>query len=207
MTQAERVALSDRRMFNATTLLIHERGTHNTTLRDVGEKAGYSRALAGARFGSKNDLFKELMAVFDQRWNEECRAFIGQRTGLAAFQASFDALVHFVTENTDYVRAMFILRYEMIGSSDAMRTRLSELHEMQKLEVQRWIREAIEDGSAKSNVVPERIAMQHSSFYFGLMYQWLVNPKKTDVKRAAHDFRGIILSSISKQTTTAKVKH
>jgi AcrR family transcriptional regulator len=197
MTQAERAALSDSRMFNATTLLIHEHGTHNTTLRDVGEKAGYSRGLASARFGSKEDLFRELMSVFDQRWSEEYRAYIADRTGIAAFRASIDAIVHFVTSNSDYVRAMFILRYEMIGSSDAMRARLAAQHEIYQHDVERWIRQAIEDGGIKPGTSPERIAMQYCCFYFGIMYQWLVNPG-TDVQRAAYDYRDLTLNSILK---------
>ena len=45
-TQAERTALSDARMFDAAMQLIVEQGTHATTLKAVGERAGYSRGLA-----------------------------------------------------------------------------------------------------------------------------------------------------------------
>ena len=52
-TQAERTALSDRRMLEAAIRLIIERGTAGTTLREIGERAGYSRGLASYRFGNK----------------------------------------------------------------------------------------------------------------------------------------------------------
>ena len=39
-TQAERTALSDARMFDAARQLIVEQGTHATTLKEVGERAG-----------------------------------------------------------------------------------------------------------------------------------------------------------------------
>ena len=38
-TQAERTALSDQRMFDATIKLINERGTQKTTLKEIGELA------------------------------------------------------------------------------------------------------------------------------------------------------------------------
>ena len=49
--QAERSALSDKLMFDAAVQLINERGTAKTTLKDIGEVAGYSRGLASYRFG------------------------------------------------------------------------------------------------------------------------------------------------------------
>ena len=57
-SHAERTDLSDRRMLEAAVQLICDRGPDRTTLKDVGEKAGYSRGLAGYRFGSKPGLFE-----------------------------------------------------------------------------------------------------------------------------------------------------
>ena len=57
LSQAQRTELSDARMFDAAVALIVEQGTEKTTLKSVGERAGYSRGLAGARFKSKTGLF------------------------------------------------------------------------------------------------------------------------------------------------------
>ena len=56
-TQAQRTALSDQRMFEVAIELVNERGTAKTTLKDIGEGAGYSRGLASYRFGSKDVFF------------------------------------------------------------------------------------------------------------------------------------------------------
>ena len=42
-TQAERTALSDQKMFEAAIKLFIEKGTQKTTLKEIGEMAGYSR--------------------------------------------------------------------------------------------------------------------------------------------------------------------
>ena len=55
-TQAERTARSDAQMLDTAIKLICEYGTERTTLKAVGETAGYSRGLAGSRFGSKEGL-------------------------------------------------------------------------------------------------------------------------------------------------------
>ena len=63
----ERTELSDRLMLDATEALILELGTQKTTLKEVGERAGYSRGLAHARFGNKETLLPELIYVNDDR--------------------------------------------------------------------------------------------------------------------------------------------
>ena len=95
-TQAERTALSDQRMFDAAIRLIMDRGTQKTTLKDIGEMAGYSRGLANYRFGSKDGLMLELFARFDERSTAEERALfprildsvqIGEETDGGSLQA------------------------------------------------------------------------------------------------------------------------
>ena len=53
LTQVERKEISDAKMLEAAVDLIVERGAGQVTLKDVGEKAGYSRGLAGYRFGNQ----------------------------------------------------------------------------------------------------------------------------------------------------------
>ena len=57
LTQAERTEISDSRMLDAAVSLIVEQGPAGTSLKEVGMLAGYSRGLAGQRFGSKDALF------------------------------------------------------------------------------------------------------------------------------------------------------
>ena len=61
LTQAERTEISDNRMLEAAVELIVDRGPAATSLKEVGLKAGYSRGLAGQRFGSKDKLFSFLL--------------------------------------------------------------------------------------------------------------------------------------------------
>ncbi len=70
-TQEERTALSDKRMFDAAMELICEQGAYRTTLKEVCEKAGYSRGLANYRFGSKDAFFDQLIGHFNRAWKEQ----------------------------------------------------------------------------------------------------------------------------------------
>ena len=85
-TQAERTALSDQRMFEVAIELVNERGTAKTTLKDIGEGAGYSRGLASYRFGSKDGLWMELFARFDDIWKAHLSQYLTGKQGLAALE-------------------------------------------------------------------------------------------------------------------------
>lgn len=196
LTQAERTAISDRRMLEAAMSLVAERGTQNTTLREVGELAGYSRGLASNRFGSKEELFAELIDVFNKRWKNELTAFVGGKKGLDAFGAAIDSVIHYMKDNSEYIRAMFILYYETVGSNTVVRDRLAEQHGAYRRAISRYINQGIEAGTVKKTTVPGRVALQYTSFFFGLVYQWLANSEEVDFEIALNDFRDALFSLI-----------
>jgi AcrR family transcriptional regulator len=204
MTQAERTALSDQRMYDAAMKLIGEHGTHNTTLKEVGERAGYSRGLASYRFGSKEALFGNLVTFFNHKWVEELDRFVGGRTGLAAFIAALDAVEDFLLEQPEYMKAMYILWYESISSHSEVRERLAEQHEAYRSDVVRWVREGIAEGFIRPYINPERLAVQFCSFIFGTIYQWLVKPEAIDVKTAFSEYKQGVLSLIIERRRTPR---
>jgi AcrR family transcriptional regulator len=198
MTQAERTSISDGRMIEAAVQLVLKKGTHNTTLKDVGEKAGYSRGLAGIRFGSKERLFNEMAIVYDRRWKEKVQGFVGVKRGLAAFSAAVDAVEHFLEEQSEHAKAMYLLYYETIGSNSLIRKRLASVHTAYNTDVSRWIAEAKLDGAVRAEISPDRFSVLWSSFVFGLIYQWLVSPEGTNVRRSLDDFREMSIAYLTK---------
>lgn len=167
--------------------LILERGTHGTTLKDIGEQAGYSRGLANFRFGSKEGLFSAMLSQYNKRWKQEADAFIGDRHGLEAFKSALDAVAHFLDAEAQFMRAMHILYYETMSSCDIIRERLAEQHSSYREDIARMIREGIADGTIRKSASPEQVAIQYCSFVFGIVYQWLVSPT-IDFKRAIQEY-------------------
>ncbi len=199
MTQAERTALSDQRMYDAAMKLIGQHGTHNTTLKDVGELAGYSRSLASYRFGSKEALFGNLVRFFNHKWVEELERFVGGRTGLAAFIAALDAVEDFLIEQPEYMKAMYILWYESITSHSEVRERLAEQHEAYRTDIVRWVREGIAEGFIRPYVDAEKLSVQFCSFIFGTIYQWLVKPEAIDIGTAFSEYKQGVLAQITER--------
>lgn len=175
MTQAERTALSDRRMFAAAIELINERGTQKTTLKEIGERAGYSRGLANYRFGSKDGLMMELFEQFDGVWKEHLGQYTGDSTGIHAVQQAARALRDFLKKESGYMRAMYLLWYECLGHDSDMRSNLARHHDVYRKDAQRWIEVGIAAGEIRPEIDAKQFAVHYCAFIFGIVYQWLVN--------------------------------
>lgn len=187
MTQAERTALSDARMLDVAIKCVSDRGTHNTTLKDIGELAGYNRGLASSRFGSKEAVFEELFGQFHQRWMRNLMDAVARSRGLEALLKSADAIAALFEEDPDYIRAMYLIWYETIGSSDALRRRLLDQQLMLRHEFARWLREAVEMREIVLDLDPDKVALQFAATIFGLIYQWLIDPDGVDVAVAVRN--------------------
>jgi AcrR family transcriptional regulator len=188
-TQAERTALSDARMFDAAMQLIVEQGTHATTLKSVGERAGYSRGLASSRFGSKDALFGQLVLHFNTSWTRELANKVGEQTGAQACLAALRAVEGFLASHTGYMKAMYILWFESISSHNDVRTHLGAYHQIYRSDVAHWVEEGIASGEIAETVDAQSYAFGFCSFIFGTIYQWLVAPESVDLAREFEAFR------------------
>lgn len=199
MTQAERTALSDARMFESAKQIIVEKGTHHTTLKEIGERAGYSRGLASNRFGSKEGLFSQMVRDFNRRWGGELQRFVGDKTGLAAFIAALDAVEFFLLKHSEEMRALYILWFESMSSHDEVRRQLAANHSAYRRDAERWVRQGIEEGTIRPSIDPTSFAVEFASLIFGLIYQWLVQPEAIRINSVFQHYRRSTLEILAER--------
>ena len=198
-TQAERTALSDQRMFEVAIELVNERGTAKTTLKDNGEGAGYSRGLASYRFGSKDGLWMELFARFDDIWKAHLSQYLTGKTGLAALEAAIQAQRDIFTRESGYLRAMYILWYESLGRESDIRASLASHHVIYRRDVQQWIEQGQAVGEIRSDVDSAHFATGYCSTMFGTIYQWVVAPDAIDLEAFFEHFAATVTVAITQQ--------
>jgi AcrR family transcriptional regulator len=177
MRQADRTALSDRLLTEAAFQLLVKCGVQGTTLQAVGERAGYSRALATHRFGSKAGLFDQVLKQASADWLERMQKAVGKRTGPDALGAATRAAEKFIRERPNEVRAMYLLWFQSIDPGAVYRSNLANVHRAQRRDVEAWIRAGQEAGEVAKTVNPRRVAEQYCATIAGIAYQWLVNPE------------------------------
>lgn len=176
--------LSRQRMIEAAIQLLIEHGTEKTTLKDIGEKAGYSRGLANSVFSTKDKLFREVVRFAYQCWLEALRPMVKGRRGLDALLASTECVCHFIENATDTFRAMYMLWFESIGSRSEGMEELRTIHRAARSDIRRWVDQGIAAGEIRPDIESDRFAEQHTAFIYGIVYQWLVSMSDVDPRIA-----------------------
>jgi AcrR family transcriptional regulator len=111
-SHAERTALSDARMLDAAVSLIVTRGAAGTTLKEVGELAGYSRGLASVRFGNKAALFAFIVRSVGEEWLATLREAVREQVGHGADVVRAHFAGHANTE--------FVMQMPQLGTGHAV---------------------------------------------------------------------------------------
>ena len=176
-TQAERTALAEEKMVNATIDLLNTTGLAGTTLIAIGERAGYSRGLASHHFGSKSGLFRKVLKHITSVWTEELELNLKDKTGLSAILAALDAHRDHLQHFPQHSRAMNILWSASLDPASEFKPNVSEFHRLQREAASTWVIDGQKSGEIGQDIDPEGFGEQFYATLLGLHYQWLVNPR------------------------------
>lgn len=193
-TQRERTEESARRLAEAAIELIVEKGYANTTARQIGVRAGYSRAMVAERFGTKDAL---LDAILERNYERRIDVDPGpDATGFDRLLAPIDALLTFATEDPRLLQAMFTLNFEAIHDPGVLRQR-----------IQRWLAgfqarlvEAVRIGQTDGSITRDVDAVDASQVIVatgvGYAYLWIVTPDTFDVESTLSRWRTRVADSL-----------
>nr|WP_218621528.1 TetR/AcrR family transcriptional regulator [Mycolicibacterium hippocampi] len=172
MTQPERVEISSRKLARAAAELIIEKGWEATTAAEIGRRAGYSRAMVHARYGSKD-------AVLDAIFMREYMAALSpdldpDATGLEHALAHLDRIGQLAADDPELLRAMFVAAFEAVKSTSALRPRSLGQLDVGMRRVRAGLEKGVADGSVRPDVDVTRAVNDISSAVYGIAYLWLV---------------------------------
>lgn len=186
LTQAERTDRSDALMLACAIELVVERGPALTTLKDVGERAGFSRGLAGQRFGSKDGLFEFMVRSIGEAWLIELTRATEGLIGQRAIDRALDEHLRFCVEAPDQFLAFYRLWFEAIGEQSSVRSVVSNIHERRRRDIARWIAAGKQAGEIADSVSSAAVAGQFTASVIGIVYYWLQHPDDIDEVAALH---------------------
>ena len=186
LTQAERTEISDNRMLDAAVALIVELGPASTSLKEIGLMAGYSRGLAGQRFGSKDKLFAFVLRQVGENWLGHLKQATHDLIGLTAIHTALDEHYKFCVEAPTQVRAFYTLWFESVNASSEFREIIANIHKRRHADVKRWI---VLDASIATDVKAnaDDIAGQFCASVIGIVYSWLASPNDLDEIHSLHE--------------------
>lgn len=181
-TQAERRETAERAILEAAKLIIAERGLEDLSMSEVGEVAGYSRALPGHYFGSKSALIHALADHILAGYAERMRSGSIDSQGLELVLDVVRFCIDDAIENPMSVRA-----YQTILINGLTRPDLTPL-------VDRMVSQSIKDvgglialaqqaGEVRADADPYVEASIIIASMRGVLFQWLINPDHVSLLR------------------------
>jgi AcrR family transcriptional regulator len=169
----ERSDLSTARLLDAAAELIAEGGYEAMTLAAVGERAGYSRGLVTARFGSKDQLLAALVDRITTGWSHRnvLPRTVGQ-PGRDGILILVDAIRAQAERDPRALRTLYALMFEALGPNVALREHFIDFHRAMRADLARLVRRGHRDGSIRRGLRPEDEAALVVAGLRGIAYQW-----------------------------------
>lgn len=191
LTQPQRLEISGRRLVQAAAELIAEKGWEATTAAEIGRRAGYSRAMVHARYGSKDAILETLFKnEYEKRLNPDPNP---DASGLQQALAHFDRIQELYVEDRDFLQAMFVMSFEAAKNTSPLRRRMRTWLQRGAGVVETGLRNGIRDGSVRNDIDVERAVNDVSAAVFGLAYQWVVLANRYDLARELKYVRARII--------------
>ena len=140
-------------LLRATLELVAERGIRATSLQAIGERAGYSRGLAGHRFGSKEGLLRELVAENIAGFQAALAKRIDDRPeGTEALKALVRLQGETMGTRPEAMRAYYMLLFESVVEMPVLRKEFARIDESYRTLLGRILRERIAKGSIRDDI-------------------------------------------------------
>jgi AcrR family transcriptional regulator len=170
-TQAQRRAESEHRILQAAAELFGEQGYVDTTMEQIGVRAGFSAALIARKFGSKPGVIEALLQAI-------------RRNTSAAIDPDGDrdvvdvvrSYVRLIAAGNVWSRALYVLMAESVGPLRDKAELFAKHNRSFIATLAAGIARAQRDGRAKADVKPRPLATELVARIRGVTLLWLIDP-------------------------------
>ena len=181
-TQQERVEESRTRLIQAAAELIAAGGYEAASAAEIGRRAGYSRSMVRARFGSKEQLID---AVVASAYEGPLTVELPQTaSGLERVLARLDTMARLVDESPELLRTIFAVEFQAAGAASGMSKRVADWIIRLRADTLAAVQAGQADGSIRPDLDPEPTAHAIVVEGIGSAFLWTVD--------AGEDFAGRI---------------
>lgn len=186
-TQKERREQAEQAMLLAALEIIVERGVDEFTLAEVGERAGYSRALPAHYFVSKEAAVLKLGEFVVSRYLQNVQRDVPGDESLDDF---LERIAHYFDDGRKDIRVLraFHIIFSTAPAKPEIARALVRLTDETKKTFVRFLRSGIARGEVRADLQPEVEAVWILAALRGIMAQWVVAPEKTPLTKVRDAF-------------------
>jgi AcrR family transcriptional regulator len=180
-TQQERVDESTKRLLQAAAELIAEGGYDAASAAEIGRRAGYSRSMVRARFGSKEQLVD---AVIRSAYEGPLIVPLPESaTGMEHVLARIDTTRRLVDENPALLRMLFAVEFQAAGKGSRMTTRAASWVSYLRSDMLEALLKGQSDGSINRALDADATAHGIVVEGVGSAFLWTVDPTEDFPRR------------------------
>lgn len=162
--------------------LIGEKGWDATTAAEIGRRAGYSRAMVHARYGSKDAILETLFATeYEKKLSPDPDP---DSNGLAQALAHVDRVSLLYTEDRGLLRAIFVLTFEAAKATSQAHPYIQLWLRRAADTVESGLRAGLVDGSVHPGIDIVSAVDDFGAAVLGTAYQWIMQAYPYDMARA-----------------------
>jgi AcrR family transcriptional regulator len=173
-TQQQRVEESTARLLSAAAELIAEGGYDAASAAEIGRRAGYSRSMVRARFGTKEAL---LDAVVVSAYEAPVLAALPESaSGLQRVLARLDASAALIDQSPALLRMVFAIEFQAAESGSRTRERVASWATRLRADIHAAILDGQADHSIRADVDAEPTAHAIVVEAIGSAFMWIVDP-------------------------------
>ena len=160
-------------------VLIAEKGWEATSAAEIGRRAGYSRAMVHARYGSKDAILDTLFKTeYEKKLSPVTEP---DSTGLEQALAHVDRITDLHTEDPDLLRAIFVLTFEAAKTTSQAHPYIRMWLKRAADTVGEGLRNGIADGSVRPDIDIDRTINDFGAAVLGAAYQWIMQAYPIDM--------------------------
>lgn len=175
-TQAERRAIAERELLAAALRLVAERGLGRLTLADIGEAAGYSRALPAVYFRDKAGLIRALWEHVSSLFQRKMRRAEKRERGLDAVLGFVEVYLTRSDEDPVVFRAAQVLLIEAFNAAPEIRESAAQHNRDSEHYLRKQILIGIEQGEIHPDVDAAAQAILIIAAARGAISRWIIDP-------------------------------
>ena len=195
LTQVERRSRAERRILAAALAIIAEKGLSGLTLAAAGERAGYSRGIAGHHFGRKDQLLSTLVQRVTSRVQSDLMEVARREPGLPTLTATLERYFSLASKDQTNMRAMHRLMIEG-NNQPAIAEAIRDANRRGVRAFAYHLRAAIQAGEVRDDIDPKAQAAVILGGMRGTTGLWLANPGYLSLTALKETFINTLLLGI-----------
>lgn len=180
-TQRERSAQAEQALLDAASTLFALRGVEQTSLADIGERAGYSRGLANHHFGSKAMLVEQLAKRFQNQFVENIGLDPDRADTIEVLNDLVETYIAWIGRRGEISRAFFVMWGAALPAEAPLRPVFAADDLQFRTGVEALLRHGQDNGSVDPAVDPAAAAVAVVGMLRGVAAQYLIDPKQIDL--------------------------